>query len=293
MKIDLFITPGAWCREVFFRRRQSMTTNKHSQHGFLVVMILSLAIVACQGVANLPNPFATATPTATATSTSTPTPLPTPTSTITPTPMPTGVKAEVQLDGTTLFTDYDNQYQVSLPEGWLVVPLNAEDLAKMMSNLAEANPDLSDTAKAFERLDANIFRMLSFNKDRKYITNGFATNLSVRVYDDKFSTSLPLNFVIGVLEDDLKQAHAKILSTDENLHTNPNGVEYGIIDFLQTTSTAAGNKVEVRIKSAVFTSNGKLILITLETPKIFGEEFSPTIDKLITTIKHLIHFMSS
>jgi len=83
---------------------------------FLIGLIL-LTLLSCQAAANLPNPFATAIPSSTPTFTPSPTSSPTLTAAYTPTPPPTGTTKEKQTDGTTVFTDYDNQYELVFPAG--------------------------------------------------------------------------------------------------------------------------------------------------------------------------------
>jgi len=120
------------------------------------VSILALAGISC-GVSNIGNLFATETPTPTNTFTPTPTftPSPTPTLTSTPTntptatPVPTGVTSEEQADGSTVFIDFDNKYQLTLPSGWIVIPLDQNDLGNLLNNVSSQHPDFAEAAQAF------------------------------------------------------------------------------------------------------------------------------------------------
>ncbi|HEX5944615.1 MAG TPA: hypothetical protein VFY66_20190, partial [Anaerolineales bacterium] len=89
--------------------------NKRTLSFFIAILVL--VSLACQGGAGL-NPFATETPTPTLTSTPSPTYTPSPTATATetpsPTPLPTGAITEEQSDGSTLFTDYDNNFHFTI-----------------------------------------------------------------------------------------------------------------------------------------------------------------------------------
>lgn len=85
--------------------------------GFTVfVLTLSLAGISC-GFSDVANIFATETPTPTQTFTPSPTATPsaTPTQTPSPTPPPTGVETREGSGGTTVFIDYDNNFQLTLP----------------------------------------------------------------------------------------------------------------------------------------------------------------------------------
>jgi hypothetical protein len=77
----------------------------------------------------------------------------------------------------------------------------------------------------------------------------------------------------------------KCLSTDNNLRTNPNGVEVGIIDVQQSTPTATGATVQVRLNTVVFQSGDTLVLIQLGTPAKFVEDLWPMIDQVVDSIK--------
>src|SRR6266508_6408975 len=103
-----------------------MNRNKVVQRFSILIVIVTFAILSCSGVADISNLFATETPTPTntftPTSTFTPSPTPAPTQTPSPTPLPTGINIEEQSDGSTLFIDYDNKYQLVLPSDWLIIP---------------------------------------------------------------------------------------------------------------------------------------------------------------------------
>lgn len=254
------------------------------------ISIVSLASLSC-GMSDIGGIFATETPTPTSTFTPTPTftpsptPTSTPTSTPTATPLPTGAKSEEQADGSTLFTDYDNQYQIVIPNGWLVIPLSTGDVADILEMVAEENPELKDTAEAFSQLDPDLIRVIAVNGDPKYISNGFSTNLTVTAIEDKLMSSMPLDFVTGAVEESLKQQGATLVSEFQPASTNANGVEIGTFEFQQENPTATGARVKAQSKALVFQSNGKLIMIQLTMLQQFAGELMPTLDQILETIK--------
>jgi hypothetical protein len=251
----------------------------------LSVCLLFVFVLACQGTSAIPNPFATATPTATITPTATPTPSPTPTATFTATPLPTGVNAESKPDGVTFIIDYDNKYQLSIPAGWVVVPLTGKDFAKALSELSEDNPDLKDMAAAFQNLDSDMLRLAALHKDSKYVVDGFATNLTIAVLDDKVMGSMPIAFVTGALEESMKRQGAKVDSNSQETVTNANGVEVGAIDFQQIAPTSTGKKVSVYSHLMVFQSDGKMVMIALATPKQFAGDAPKLLEGVVDSIK--------
>ncbi len=258
---------------------------------FIFAGILALAALSCSGVSGVSNLFATDTPTPTSTFTPSPTVTPSPTSTptqtptLTPTPLPTGSSMEDQADGSKLFTDYDNQFQVNLPEGWVILPLSSKDLADILESAAEENPELKDTAAVLKDLDPDVIRVMAFNKNHKYNVSGFTTNLILMAIDDKVMTSMPMDFVMGMLEESIKQQGGVLLSTDNSVTTNANDVEIGSFEFKRTMPTALGTNVPVRIKAVVFRSTDRLIMVQLTAPQQFGEELMPVMDQIIESVK--------
>ena len=265
-----------------------MAKNKGFQTLGYFMALLALAMLSCQGIGGF-NPFATETPTPTLTftptSTFTPSPTPTATRTPTPTPLPTGVKTEDQPDGSILFSDYDNNYLMSLPEDWFVLPLSAEDFADILNEMAQENPEIKDIAEAFKQLDPNVIRVVALNKNSDYLFNGFSTNITVTAIEDKLMSSMPLDFVTGAVEESLKQQGATPVSNHELATKNANGLEVGVIEFDQTAPTATGANVQVRSKAAIFQSKGKMIMVQLTTPQQFAEELLPVLDQITDSIK--------
>jgi len=257
------------------------------------VAILTLTILSCSGASGISRLFGTETPTPTNTYTPSPTFTPSPTATATetqtplPTALPVGVKTEEQADGSTLLIDYDNQYQLTIPDGWAAIPLSAEDLADAINKLSEKNPAFKDLAETFKKLDPNIIRVIAVNTDTEYTADGFATNMTITAIQDKILSTMPLDFVTGALEEAMKQQGAIVLATENPAKTNANGVEVGTFDFEQTTPTAAGANVQVRSKVLVFQSKGKVIMVQLATPRRFGDQLVPALDGVYDSISLL------
>ena len=254
--------------------------------------ILALAALACQGGAGF-NLFATETPTPTLTFTPSPTstPSPTATQTATPaptsTPLPTGAITEEQSNGSTLFVDYDNQFQFTIPADWFVIPLSSEDINEIIQRLSEENPQFTDIAAAFAQMDPDVIRVIAVNEDIKYTLNGFSTNLTVTAVEDSLMSAMPLDFVTGAVEQSLEQGGATIISNQELAGDNANGVEIGILEFQQKTPTVTGATVDAHSKILIFNSGGKFIMIQLAVPKQFAAELLPVVDDIKDTIQLL------
>lgn len=262
----------------------------------LALLIIAIALIGMScNMANIGSVFATETPTPTSTytPTSTFTPSPTSTSTATPTntptatPLPTGVLTDEQADGSTLFVDYDNQYQLIIPADWLVIPLSSNEIFDILEEIAETNPAFEEIADSFLQLDPDIIRIIAVNENRKYTTSGFATNLTITAIEDKLMSSMPLDFVTGALEESLKQQGAKLVSEFEPAARNANGVEIAEFEFEQTTTTSTGASVRVRSGTLLFQSDGKLIMVQLTTQQQFAGELMPILEQIRDMIELL------
>lgn len=250
-----------------------MNANKALQRISIFLVLLTLAILSCSGVSDIPNLFAT--PTLTLTNTLTPTPSPTvtpsPTATLThtpsPTPLPTGTNLEKQSDGMTLFTDYDNRYKLTLPSEWLAIPFQKDAYSQAMDKLAKESPQLAAAADAFKNMDPTMFRLVALNTNLNYTKNTFASNLNITAYENDVLAKMPLAFVTGAVEDQLTQSGFKVLTQGVNTVENSHGLE---IEYIDTERTALGNKVVQRI--FVFQNNGKLMMIAVTTLADFSED---------------------
>ena len=261
-----------------------MLRNKHFQTFIFFLMILALASLSC-GVSDLPF-VATETPTPTTTFTPSPTPTPTstpiPTDTPTSTPLPTGVKTEERSDGTTLFVDYDNEFQLVLPADWVVVPFDKNDFAILVGRLAEEDPKLASLAEAFKDLDPNVLRMAALNSNRKYVTGGYGSNITIAAIQDKTLSAMPLSFITGVLEESFEQQGMKVLTTGVHTIENPNGVE---VEYIDVEQTIAGKRAQQHV--IVFQSGSNLMLITVTTLPEFKDEVFQMGDQIGASIEFL------
>ena len=251
--------------------------------GFLV-LILGLTGISC-GVADLPF-LATKTPTPTATFTPTPTftPSPTPTATSTftptPTPLPTGVTSSEQADGSTLFIDYDNGYQLVLPVDWIIIPVDQDALSAMIDELAKEDPDLVPSAEAFKNLDPNVLRMAALNTNRKYIAKGSGTNVTVAAVEDQTLAALPLSLISGALEQSFISQGITVLTTGVNPVDNDHNVE---IEYMDVQQKANGTDAQQRI--IMFKTSKKLILVTVTTTPVFRDEIFQMADQIGASIE--------
>ena len=244
--------------------------------GLLYVLVfastMTVASLSC-GVSDLATIFATETltPTNTFTATSTFTPSPTvtstPTRTPTSTPRPAGIATQELADGSILFIDYDNKYQMTLSEDWVIIPLVKENLQVALDKLGREDPDIAKAAEAFKNLDSDVLRMAALNRKSEYLVGGYASNITVAAIEDPVFSTMPLSFITGALEGSFTQQGIKVLTTGVNTIDNSSGVEMEYIDVEQNVS---GTKIQQRL--VLFQSNERLIMITISTTPQFKDE---------------------
>jgi len=256
-----------------------------SRFGFFI-LILALISISCEA-ANLPFlATETSTPTITFTPsptfTLTPSATPTSTPTYTPTPLPTGVTSEEQSNGSTLFIDYDNSYQLVLPADWVIIPVDKDTLSLSLDELAKTNPNLVASAEAFKDMDPDILRMVALNTNMEYFANGSASNINITAIEDETLSVLPLSFIAGSLEETLKQQGLTVLATDVNTIENDHGVEIEYIDLEQNI-----NNLKVQQRISLFKTSNKLILMTISTLPQFKDDIFQVGDEIGASIEFL------
>jgi len=255
----------------------------------LVVSILAFALItlACNTVTSLPNPFATATPTSTPTFTPSPTPSPTPTATLTPTPLPTGTTKIEQSDSTTLFTDYDNKYDVVFPAGWVVTSLNSDDLNNMLQLASKSNPDLEQTIALLKSMDPKIFRVFAFDLLPDHIVNGFITNVNIVVENSSLVNAMSLQELLDATAQTLPQYDKNIKITSSKVTETASNIPIGLIETNTLINTATGDKIHVYEQLIFFKFSQASIQITLSTPLSLQQEILPSFEQIIDSVKIL------
>lgn len=260
-----------------------MNQNKRIQESVIFIAILLLTILSCQGVGGF-NPFATATPTATATFTPSPTPTPTATHTPTPTPRPTGRLKEEQPEGQTVFTDYDNGYQLSFPRGWSVVIPGKDDLQKILDSVPEQEGNISDVIEIAKSAEVNnLIRAFAFNfKAQQGI---YTPNINI-AYDTSPLVALMsledlLDFTLGYFPSlGIEVVHSEIKETSS-------GIETGRIEAEWTAQVSANEKVDLSQVQVFFRSGEGYVIMTYTTVQDATVDLGDDMDELIESIQLL------
>jgi hypothetical protein len=199
--------------------------------------------------------------------------------------MSAGSKTEKQADGSTLFMDYDNGYQVALPEGWTILPFSSEDMAQILQSMSDKNPEFKKIEDNFKNLDPDVIRVMALNLDSKFMQSGASPSFSVMAIDNTVMYSMPLDFVMGALEESFKQQGGEAVSS--STLTNANGVEMGGFEYIQNVPSPTGGSIQVRYNTIIFKAVDKMIMVQLGAPKQFADEFLPIMDQIKDSVKLL------
>ena len=253
---------------------------------FLIGLIL-LTLLSCQAAANLPNPFATATPTSTPTFTPSPTASPTPTATYTPTPLPTGTTKEQQSDGTTVFTDYDNQYTLVFPASWTVVGLSSDDLNTLIQLSSKNNPDLEQTINLLKTMDPKVFRVFAFDFQSNDLADGYTTNINVAGLNNSIIKAMTLQEVVDASTKSLPQLSKNIQVTSSRVTQTASNTPIGLIELTMPINTYTGVRILAYERVIIFQVPQGSIQITLSTPVSMQSKILPLFNQIIDSFRTL------
>ncbi len=251
--------------------------------------LLMAASLACQAgsvtrffVSPTPSPSNTSLPSATFTliPTMSPTPRPTlrPTTTIKPI---LGVESRDQADGTTLFVDLDNYYQILFPKYWEPLVLSQKNEMVESPGASAEYPWLKEYIEDLLTSDADAIRMFSLNTQFKYLNGDFPTFLMIFTETDALVVGAPMAMVTAWVEDNL-------LDEDTNLswdvRTNSSGVEVGINDGTRRLEEE-NNYTDIRERVLSFQTADHLIMIEITSPENLADSLVPGMESILDSIQ--------
>jgi hypothetical protein len=232
-------------------------------------------------------PFLRATPTPT--STPSPTPTLTPTSTPTAAPTVTSTPASLvftrpQADGSTEFTDDEIGYSLILPPEWIVLNLEAEDLAAAIQMAGRTNPDLAPLLEYSAAAVSQGTRLLAFDPDPEQMAAGYPPNI-VLVSLDNPGLSLEYQVQTAALSIEAILPESRLLSSE--MMQALNGRPAGRIEMTMPVTTMAGSQVTIRSTWILAEASGQLLELTLQSEASgfpsYAEEFEGVIQSWLIT----------
>jgi hypothetical protein len=263
-----------------------MNTVKFAKPSVFLILVLSLGALTCKGVAGFTEPFTTDTPIPSATLTDTPTPSPTLPPTITPTKPPSGTMKHAQPDGSTLFTDYDNKYELVFPAGWTAVTLTQDDINSMLTLASKNNPEFGSIVNMLQNLDPATFRIFAFDFRPGHLVNGVTVNIGVTCQANTLLDGTTLQNTLDATVQTLPQilSGAQVLSS--KVTKNGTGIPIGVIELNMTFKNIKGAKVPAYEQLVIFKLPDVVVEITLATPRTLQTVLLPDFKKVIDSFKN-------
>ena len=265
-----------------------MMKNKGMYKTGLFILLLAFASISC-GAANLPflatktpTPTSTLTPSPTITSSPSATPTNTPTST--PTPPPSGRIKKEQSDGSTLFIDYDGNYQITIPPEWLLVIAQKEDIDELL----EAFPSDSDFIPFIEGIrdsQDETLRAFIFNFDN--ISEDYTPNINIGYQAGGLMSRMTTDEIVDTFINVLPAIIPDLNIVDSGITNTSSGIEVGFLKATWELELANGLRMEIRQKQ-VYINNGEgVITITLSEDRNAQVELEAEFDRIINSLQLL------
>src|SRR5262245_61329411 len=177
------------------------------------------------------------------------------------------VATQAQPDGSTLFVDYDNKYQLTLPKDWFIIPIEKADLDAGLDEFAQHNPNLAEAVEDI-LADPSVFRMASFNCRTECVVAGHASIITIIALERPYP--MPLSVITSVMELTFPLQQGLKVLTGVNTLDNAHGIEMQYMDLEQSYDD--GRKVPQRV--IVFQSNKRVIMMMASTiPELKDEVF--------------------
>jgi hypothetical protein len=209
---------------------------------------------------------------------------PAPVDTLPAEPPATGKLKEEQADGTTLFTDHDGGYQVTFPQGWVVIIPEKDDLNQIFNSMPEQEQNVAQMIETAKRADVNnMIAVFSFNF--KAQQGGYTPNINIS-YDT--NPSLAATSLKDVLDSTAAYYPSMgITVIRSELKNTASGLETGLIETEWALNAANGQKVSLHQKQIIFKSGSGIVVITFSTIRDATVDLTPDFDKLIESLQLL------
>jgi hypothetical protein len=205
--------------------------------------------------------------------------LPTPTQT--PTLPPTGTNETTLPDGSVVFSDFDNQYEVTFPEAWTIISLEKDDLDKIMDKVMETNPGMENVVSMVKNMDPNIFRIFAFDFRPEHIIDGASSSINILVQNDNAVFRMPLKNLIDMNVASLPSQLPGATLIDSKVTTSGSGLGIGVIEVSMPMTTSTGKQITLYDKMVHVKVGPRAVLMTFGCPSSLQEVMLPEFDKII------------
>jgi hypothetical protein len=187
-------------------------------------------------------------------------------------------------DGSTEFADGEIGYRLSLPAGWIVLNLEAEDLEAAVEAAGTVNPELAPLLEFSAAAVSQGTRLMALDPDPAQMAGGYAPNIALVALD---IPGLPLDYLLQTVALSIEAAvpGAELLSS--TMIEDLNGRPVGRIEMTMPVTTMAGSQVTIRSTLILAEASGQLLELALQTEASgfpsYAEEFEGVIQSWVIT----------
>jgi hypothetical protein len=216
----------------------------------------------------------------------TPTLVPTaskPTQTATPEPIKSD-SALTQKNGASIFSDERAGYQVTIPEGWLAVRVDAQEYYDAWTLAEAADPNIQETLLGVKSEDANKLRLLVIDTQDGHIQSDFVTEIRF-VLDEaaSFNSIEDLQAIADKIPSETSALRFEVTSVQTIIA--PSGIQFGMIEANSSFTNASGDLVKVYQKRIYFKTKAGVQSVIFTTLESLKESTLTDFDAMIETIK--------
>ena len=274
-----------------------------NRHGLFAPLLLLTATLACvlpgQSPASVPQPTPdtrlgtmvaeTVSAAIELTQQAVPTEIPPPTATPEPTATPTteasgaGSILAVQDDGSTLFTDENAGYRITIPAGWLAVRVNEKEYFDALLLPQAADEHIQAALQSIQNQDPKTFRLLVVDILDGHVQNDIVTNVNF-IWEPQKTFSLDDDEDLEALADELPSTVDGLTVKSTGFVILPSGVMHGEVQSEIGRKNALGEEVLLYQKMTIFNLKTGTLVVTFTTDAWFSETTLPIFNGMLETL---------
>ena len=188
-----------------------------------------------------------------------------------------------QPDGSTLFVDRQEKYELIVPAGWNAFRINEPEFYKLWTQTFDTDPAIQRTLVSIQGMDPNVLRLFAFDLRIPHMQQKSMLT-SIYVSWEKTSTSYSGS------ADSTQKANSKFYSGSKvlssKMETNSSNVEMEIVEF-EIKARREDGQYSFYEKEIIFKAQTGFMAIKVDTPYDVKDDILPELDLL----KESIHFI--
>ena len=212
-------------------------------------------------------------------------PASTPIQTATPETITSRSALTTQNGGSTVFTDERAGYEITIPDGWLVVRINEQEYYDAWTLAEAADPNIQETLLGIKTEDPNAFRMLAIDTQDGHIQSEFVTDIHF-IWDEQKEISFDSIEDLQVIANEIPATPTafRFEVTTVQIIIAPNGIQFGVIEAKSSFTNTSGDEVNMYQKQVFFKAKTGTQSIIFTTVDGLKETTLPAFDAMLETI---------